>query len=248
MPEDRWAKVKEFVAEWFEPLGEGDGYSEEEIAAAEVRLGIRLPEALREFYALAGNRDSLIRKYNRMLTLKEIFFSRDRKYLYFWKENRDILYFGVRIDETHENDPIVYWFFGSEEASSEFSLYRFSEIAMLVIAWEFFKVGKFMAIGTSNSDYSQTIQHNRTQEISILLSKMGIFKINESVIEFTGDGDIAVSSPDLPSFIKLMKSISETSWHFISTEEDGTYYFGENDKECINIMQNWKASKNALPE
>ena len=52
--EDRFAELKAFIAEWFRPLEPGDGCTEDEIIAAETRLGFRLPTPLREWYLMAG--------------------------------------------------------------------------------------------------------------------------------------------------------------------------------------------------
>lgn len=46
-----------FAHKWYmKPLGDEDGNTFEEIAAAERRLGIALPQAVREWYLLAGRR------------------------------------------------------------------------------------------------------------------------------------------------------------------------------------------------
>ena len=52
--EDRWSLLKDFIAEWHGPLERGDGYSAAEFDAAEQRLGLKLPTALRECYSFAG--------------------------------------------------------------------------------------------------------------------------------------------------------------------------------------------------
>ena len=51
---DRWSLLKDFIAEWHGPLEDGGGYSAAEIDAAEQRLGLKLPAALRELYGFAG--------------------------------------------------------------------------------------------------------------------------------------------------------------------------------------------------
>jgi hypothetical protein len=104
MSEDRWTKVKEFIAEWFEPLGEGDGYSEEEIAEAEARLGIRLPEALREWYGFAGKRKELY-KQNYIDSLENL--SIWNGMLTVWSENQDVCRWGIiEADLSKENPPV----------------------------------------------------------------------------------------------------------------------------------------------
>ena len=51
---DRWKRHAGFVAKWCcRPLAPGEGHSIKRIDAAERRLGISLPQALREWYVLA---------------------------------------------------------------------------------------------------------------------------------------------------------------------------------------------------
>lgn len=56
----RWHKVVGVVRKWFvRPLEPRDGAKPAAIAAAERRLGVRLPDVLREWYTLVGNRSEL---------------------------------------------------------------------------------------------------------------------------------------------------------------------------------------------
>jgi hypothetical protein len=54
-----WAFITDFAAGWLRPIGAHDGYSDDELDAAEARLGIRLPVAVREAYQMFGRRDDL---------------------------------------------------------------------------------------------------------------------------------------------------------------------------------------------
>jgi hypothetical protein len=49
-----WDEYADRVAELYRPLTPADGLGEEALAAAEARLGLRLPRVLREFHRLAG--------------------------------------------------------------------------------------------------------------------------------------------------------------------------------------------------
>lgn len=54
----RWRSLTQFVRKWFaRPLEAGDGCQASELAAAEARLGRRLPDRLREWFTLAGRRE-----------------------------------------------------------------------------------------------------------------------------------------------------------------------------------------------
>ena len=52
-------------------LGPGDVISERRIASAERRMGLRLPEALRAYYRVAGRAVALNKAHNRMLSPEE---------------------------------------------------------------------------------------------------------------------------------------------------------------------------------
>jgi uncharacterized protein (TIGR02996 family) len=52
--EHRWRLLTEFIETWHGPLEDSPGNTEAEIVAAESRLGVRLPAAMREWYGLFG--------------------------------------------------------------------------------------------------------------------------------------------------------------------------------------------------
>jgi hypothetical protein len=107
MSEDRWTKVKEFIAEWFEPLGEGDGYSEKEIAEAEARLGVRLPEALREWYGFAGKWYGELQDHNRQYPLESLTLSESGA-LAFHTENQGVCEWTIHSEDFGRDDPPVF--------------------------------------------------------------------------------------------------------------------------------------------
>lgn len=53
---ERWAPLVEFVSTWYARPLQLDGNTEEQIVAAEARLGGSLPAALREWYRMVGHR------------------------------------------------------------------------------------------------------------------------------------------------------------------------------------------------
>jgi hypothetical protein len=52
-----WLFVRGFTRHWTQPLNDGDGCEEADIRNAEQRLGITLPQALRDGYRLCGRRE-----------------------------------------------------------------------------------------------------------------------------------------------------------------------------------------------
>ncbi len=108
--QDRWSLLKDFVAEWHTPLQEGDGYAAEELDAAEQRLGLKLPAALREWYQLAGKRTDLfdIDPYGfsdpHELSIEED----DHEVLWLFAENASGCLMGYSEQDLSQDDPPVY--------------------------------------------------------------------------------------------------------------------------------------------
>src|SRR6478752_2020343 len=67
----RWADLRSFVQRWYlEPLG-AEGASVDELAAAEARLGVQLPDALWEWYRLVDHRLTPVNQ-DRLVPLVEL--------------------------------------------------------------------------------------------------------------------------------------------------------------------------------
>jgi hypothetical protein len=101
----RWDRLKAFVAEWHQPLAAGDGVPEAELHATELRLGMKLPEALREWYGLAGRRMDLVAPQNQLLPPAELHF--DANLLIFHVENQWNVLWGIRTRDLALPDPPV---------------------------------------------------------------------------------------------------------------------------------------------
>lgn len=108
--EDRWSLLKDFIAEWHSPLEPGDGYPASELDAAEQRLRLKLPLALREWYGLAGKRDDLssIDPYGffgpQELNLDED----DCEVLWLFSETQADISWGIKQQDLSQDDPPVY--------------------------------------------------------------------------------------------------------------------------------------------
>ena len=96
--EDRWSLLKDFIAEWHGPLEDGDGCAASELDAAEQRLGLKLPAALRELYGFAGK---FIETFSvdpyAFTALNELNIEEDdQKMLWLFAETQAIVEWGVR--------------------------------------------------------------------------------------------------------------------------------------------------------
>ena len=99
----RWRFVEEFAAEWVEPLQPGDGSHAGDLDAAEGRLEVPLPIALREAYALFGARPDLTSNQDELLVPDDFHLVDD--VLVFRVENQGAALWGVEL--TGEPDPPV---------------------------------------------------------------------------------------------------------------------------------------------
>ena len=106
--EDRWSLLTDFVAEWHAPLQEGDGYSVAELDVAEQHLGLKLPLALQEWYALAGRREDIIAPQNFLVSPPELEISEENGLLIFHCENQQVVEWGVQADDLGLVDPPVW--------------------------------------------------------------------------------------------------------------------------------------------
>ena len=113
----RWRLVEEFISLWYEPLQEGDGYSESELASVEDQIGLQFPTALRELYSLCGKREDIWCTQNRLLSPQEILqhfqFEGSNNLLWqgtidFFVENQGVEIWGVCEQDTELEDPPVY--------------------------------------------------------------------------------------------------------------------------------------------
>jgi hypothetical protein len=89
-----------------EPLVAEDGLNERVIMEAEHRLGIRLPDALREYYLLAGRFDRFNRAHNRLLRPEQ--WSIDNGKVVFLVENQAVIIWGVEATGSPPADPPVF--------------------------------------------------------------------------------------------------------------------------------------------
>lgn len=70
--DDLWSLTLRLINHWWRPLTEEDHVSAEALAAAEQRLGITLPAALREWHQLAGRRQDFIGAADIFLSVEEL--------------------------------------------------------------------------------------------------------------------------------------------------------------------------------
>ncbi|MFF2013988.1 SMI1/KNR4 family protein [Streptomyces sp. NPDC058195] len=107
-----WRFVRAFARDWSaRPLTEGDGRTGGELDAAQDRLGLPLPAALREAHQLLGLRPDLTDNQDTLLAPQDLYLDEDRGVLVFRVENQSCAYWGIRVTDLGQEDPpVVYRF------------------------------------------------------------------------------------------------------------------------------------------
>ncbi|QKG23367.1 SMI1/KNR4 family protein [Actinomadura verrucosospora] len=101
-----WTFIREFAGSWGLSLGREDGTPDGELAEAEERLGLRLPAAVREAYALFGRRPDLHSNLDTLLSPGEL--AVEHGALVFREENQGAARWGVLRDDLAAADPPVH--------------------------------------------------------------------------------------------------------------------------------------------
>lgn len=107
-PRDRtlaWWFITGFAAYWGRPLGAGDGWDPAVVDAAERRLGLTLPAALREAYQLFGRRDDLTSNQDRLLPPDELYVWDGA--LVYREENQGCAHWGIPLADFDERADAV---------------------------------------------------------------------------------------------------------------------------------------------
>jgi hypothetical protein len=98
-------------------LGPDDGCPADALDAAERRLGLRLPVALREAYALLGRREDLTSRQDRLYAPDELKLDATGSVLVYRIENQNCAQWGIPIADLHQPDPpTVFHQYGFAEA------------------------------------------------------------------------------------------------------------------------------------
>ncbi|NWF29455.1 SMI1/KNR4 family protein [Streptomyces sp. PKU-EA00015] len=108
--EHAWRFVRDFAAAWTgQPLRDGDGTPEDELAAAEGGLELVLPRALREGYALLGRRSDLTTGQDPLVPPGGLYADDGPEggVLVFRRENQDCASWGIPMDRIADDDPPV---------------------------------------------------------------------------------------------------------------------------------------------
>jgi hypothetical protein len=113
-----WSVHSAHIRTLFHPWHQGDGYEEEDIAAAEARCGVRLPATLRSFYRTWGRRRDLT-QMNEWLLAPDQWVVHSGA-LIFCVENQACSYWALPLDALAEADsPVMQAESGPERSLQE---------------------------------------------------------------------------------------------------------------------------------
>ena len=134
-PGSAFAFIEWFAREWLVPLQDGDGCTVGEVAAAEERLGLRLPASLAAFYRLLGRRRDLTSHQDRLVALNSL--TVEDGVLVYRIENQGCASWGVRVPDLGLADPptVVYGDYESDGSWRPF-LDSFSLAAVEMVLYE----------------------------------------------------------------------------------------------------------------
>jgi hypothetical protein len=115
-----------FAESWLTPLADDDGWAEADLQAAEQRLGVQLPAAIREAYALFGRREDLTSVQDWLLGPEELEVDVTGEVLIYRVENQSVAVWGVPLAAIEQSDPPVVVARNFEDVGWEPFLERFS--------------------------------------------------------------------------------------------------------------------------
>ncbi|GGQ73343.1 SMI1/KNR4 family protein [Kitasatospora griseola] len=98
-----WRLIADIAAFWGTPLLPDGGCTDAELDAAEARLGLKLPAALREAYRLIGNRPDLTGNQDTLLPPDRFYVDQDC--LVYRVENQSCAYWGIPLAALDRADP-----------------------------------------------------------------------------------------------------------------------------------------------
>ncbi|MFD6953388.1 hypothetical protein A6A08_26050 [Nocardiopsis sp. TSRI0078] len=102
-----WDFIRAYATHWVDGLDGSDGWGEADLDAAEDRLGLRLPAALREAYRLFARRTDLTSNHDRLLAPAELHVDTAGEALVFRHENQGAASWGILLRTLQEEDPAV---------------------------------------------------------------------------------------------------------------------------------------------
>jgi hypothetical protein len=212
--EERWNVVKTFFRGWYGELDSADGCTEQSIRAAEERLKLTLPTALREWYVLAGRRTGVWSCQDHFL-LPETLRAENQK-LVIYVENQGVVRWAVQLDDIANDDPPVFvtdlcdpeiWI----EECSAVSIFALSQMLLSV---KFSESTRYSANGqatnASLAAIAQSYERLALPDLNWPPGPTRIYGGQDLVIETDGETWIWVSGRSFVTFRNAVDLIART--------------------------------------
>ncbi|MBC8137281.1 MAG: SMI1/KNR4 family protein [Fibrella sp.] len=215
---DRYADLKAFIAEWHRPIEPGDGNTEGEIAEAEARLRFRLPEALRELYALIGKRDDITSEHNRLLRLKDLTIA--GSWMIIWEENQNVYVCAIKGSNIALPNPLA-WVLTDGEVFPQDKPAPITQTALLMVAYETFLAGRFCGLGEVENE--QELNALRRQAVSSphpVLMQHEIFHLDTCLVCFAGKNAVWLAAKNAVDFDAAIEKWQQIKWSYTSLEDE----------------------------
>jgi hypothetical protein len=129
-----WAtRYRQLLTDITGRVGASDGYSLATVEKAERRLGVTLPQALRDYYLSVG-RHRFNRVHNRLLAPQAVRIA--RRHLVFMEENQWVVYWGV-LSKTPAANPTVFQTQDLDDEDEDWNAdARCSEFLTAMLCWQ----------------------------------------------------------------------------------------------------------------
>jgi hypothetical protein len=214
---DRWRWLDEFLHRWRRSRVPTDGLAAADIARAEARLGRHLPEAVREFYALLGAANDLVRTHNDLLSIDKVMVEDGR--LLVWAENQSVATWWLVLDHGDPADPPVDIDISRMRRDASGRTWvredrRFSEMATRMLLHETVLMAPFSANGGLPGDVAKILEvvANELQELPFSpwfwpSENSRIFGKGEVLVELDGVDWIWLAAVDQPSFDRVRRLV-----------------------------------------
>lgn len=222
---DRYADLKAFIVEWHHPVKLGDGNNETEIAETEARLGFRLPEALRELYALIGKREDITGRHNRLVLLDDL--ELEDGWLVVWEENQCVSLMAVSEKDLRVDDPIVYMMFDSVADGNEIhECAKLSDYALEMVAYETVIAGEWIAVGTVSE-----ATEGETDAISLLRQKAmptpypalngsDFFYVDDVLLYAPENAEVWIAVRNRDALVAAVERYNKIDWSYTSLDDE----------------------------
>ncbi|MDX1935323.1 MAG: hypothetical protein SFU56_22215 [Capsulimonadales bacterium] len=227
---DHWTDLKTFIEEWYRPLKPQDGLQAREIELAETRLGIRLPEALRELYLIAGAYLPCGHRWDRLADLHIA--ERPEPVLFIYRDEGSLDEYIVPLRLIGETDPPVVKSYCEEEQKSVGS----------VSEWAFYQIIK-------NTFHRKAVYNNSAYSMYCppRVSLRGVrllYSLGEYDDEFRAGDGVLIRTKDRQRWIQLLAKTVEKGEAFVCANRD--HLIWKHKPDCIEREINDGGSANAL--